>query len=284
MSSNLLINEPPLQVLPSLATEIGLNEAIFLQQLHYWLGHSKNIQEGEKWVYKTAEEWQLENFPFWSISTIRRTIKKLTDSGLIISGEFNKMKTDRTKWYTIHYETLRSLEALSHSEQVEVVNMVNSGAIQSEQVLPERENTTRDSPPDKPGKAIPKRKKRKRKADPFWEVVAEHLSGIPYSEDWNKTQKAFSGHANKLTQQIREIDDTITAEELSTVLAQSEKEREGTPYSKLITPSKIAGRVGALRNGTDRPAESAPAPMPPRHTETLSYEARQELLAEYGGE
>ena len=34
--SKLLINEHPLQVLPSLATKIGLNEAIVLQQIHYW--------------------------------------------------------------------------------------------------------------------------------------------------------------------------------------------------------------------------------------------------------
>jgi len=36
-SSSLLIAVPPLIVLPTLATLVGLNEAIFLQQLHYWL-------------------------------------------------------------------------------------------------------------------------------------------------------------------------------------------------------------------------------------------------------
>ena len=35
--SRLLINEPPLIVLPSLAKEIGLNEAIIVQQIQYWL-------------------------------------------------------------------------------------------------------------------------------------------------------------------------------------------------------------------------------------------------------
>jgi hypothetical protein len=33
--SKLLIDEPPLQVLPTLAVRLGLEEAIFLQQLHY---------------------------------------------------------------------------------------------------------------------------------------------------------------------------------------------------------------------------------------------------------
>ena len=46
--SRLLIDEPPLQVLPSLAREIGLNEAIMLQQIHYWLLKSGNEFEGAK--------------------------------------------------------------------------------------------------------------------------------------------------------------------------------------------------------------------------------------------
>jgi len=37
LSSSLLINESPLQVLPSLAVLVGLNEAIVLQQTHYWI-------------------------------------------------------------------------------------------------------------------------------------------------------------------------------------------------------------------------------------------------------
>ena len=41
-SSKLLIDEPPLQVLPSLALKIGLNEAIILQQVHYWLNPKLN--------------------------------------------------------------------------------------------------------------------------------------------------------------------------------------------------------------------------------------------------
>ncbi|SDN86290.1 hypothetical protein SAMN05443253_12225 [Bacillus sp. OK048] len=39
--SRLLINEGPVKIIPSLATKIGLNEAVVLQQIHYWLGISK---------------------------------------------------------------------------------------------------------------------------------------------------------------------------------------------------------------------------------------------------
>lgn len=101
--SRLLINEPPLQVLPSLAKEIGLNEAIMLQQMHYWLLKSANEFTGVKWFYKTLEEWQTE-FPFWSAMTIRRTLGSLEKQKIIKIGNFNKKKFDKTKWYTIDYQ------------------------------------------------------------------------------------------------------------------------------------------------------------------------------------
>ncbi len=92
--SRLLINEPPLQVLPSLAKEIGLNEAIMLQQMHYWLLKSANEFTGVKWFYKTLEEWQTE-FPFWSAMTIRRTLGSLEKQKIIKIGNFNKNKFDK---------------------------------------------------------------------------------------------------------------------------------------------------------------------------------------------
>lgn len=105
--SRLLINEPPLQVLPSLAKEIGLNEAIMLQQMHYWLLKSANEFTGVKWFYKTLEEWQTE-FPFWSAMTIRRTLGSLEKQKIIKIGNFNKKKFDKTKWYTIDYQRVNS--------------------------------------------------------------------------------------------------------------------------------------------------------------------------------
>lgn len=106
--SKLLLDDKPLIVLPSLAGKIGLNESIILQQLHYWLTESKNVRDGEKWVYNTYKEWQ-QQFPFWSDKTIRRSITKLENDGLIITGNYNKMKIDNTKWYRIDYEKLNLL-------------------------------------------------------------------------------------------------------------------------------------------------------------------------------
>jgi len=103
---NLLINEPPLQVLPSLAVKVGLNEAIILQQLHFKSLISAHIHDGHKWVFNSYQQWQNE-FPFWSEKTIKRAIRKLEDDGYIFStDEFNKYKIDKTKWYRLNYTKL----------------------------------------------------------------------------------------------------------------------------------------------------------------------------------
>jgi hypothetical protein len=89
--SRLLINERPVMIIPSLATKIGLNEAVVLQQIHYWLGISKHKKEGRTWVYNTYEDWQ-KQLPFWSISTIKRTIRSLEMLGLLLSENWNRRK------------------------------------------------------------------------------------------------------------------------------------------------------------------------------------------------
>ena len=108
--NNLLINEPPLQVLPSLAGKIGLNEAIILQQLHYWLENPKvgKVIDGIKWVYNTYGAWK-ENFPFWSEHTIQRAIKNLEQLNLVISEQKERESYDRQKYYRINYAELESL-------------------------------------------------------------------------------------------------------------------------------------------------------------------------------
>lgn len=110
--SRLLISEPPLQVLPSLAAAIGLNEAIFLQQIYYWsLGGSGVEADGHRWIYNTQEQWRAQ-FPFWSVDTIQRTVKSLRAKGVLLTtNKMNRSKMDRTLWYAIDHDTLNGFIA-----------------------------------------------------------------------------------------------------------------------------------------------------------------------------
>lgn len=109
--SSLLINEPPLQVLPSLAVAIGLNEAMVVQQLHYWLENPKGgvERDGHKWIFNTYEQWK-ENFPFWSESTIKRIFLNLEKMGIVISAQLDAHSHDQTKFYRLDYNKLCTLD------------------------------------------------------------------------------------------------------------------------------------------------------------------------------
>lgn len=134
---DLLINKDSVLLLNlDLVDKIGLNEAIFLQQLHYWIEiKQRSAQAGEPvngyadgrfWVYKTlnpiakakAQKMQengrrvitswSEDFSFWSTKTVQRTINSLVESGFVLKGNYNKLKMDKTVWLTIDYDKLGS--------------------------------------------------------------------------------------------------------------------------------------------------------------------------------
>lgn len=151
--SSLLINEPPLQVLPSLAKEVGLNESIMLQQMHYWLLKSTHEFNQEYWFYKTLDEWQLE-FPFWSTMTIRRILGNLEKNKLVKVGNFNKKKFDKTKWYTINYERVN--RRCVQNEQTYCSDCTD-GTVQNEQTYTRdyQESTTENNvSEEKPPKVV----------------------------------------------------------------------------------------------------------------------------------
>ncbi len=131
--SKLLFDESPLVVQPTLAKAIGLNETIVLQQINYWMnqkGVGRTIK-GVRWIYNTVSEWK-DNFPFWSEETIKRTIYNLQDAQLIQTGNYNQSAMDRTKWYTINFETVTLLEALIQQEKELAAETVNDASCQND--------------------------------------------------------------------------------------------------------------------------------------------------------
>ena len=92
-----LLPEPALCVLPSLATAVGLNQAIVLQQVHY-----RCRVRAEGWWRAPLAELR-DEFPFWSEATIKRVLASLGRDGFL---ESRQVGTDRTKHYRIEYAAL----------------------------------------------------------------------------------------------------------------------------------------------------------------------------------
>lgn len=113
--SSLLIDEPPMLMLPSLAKVLkSADKAIIVQQIHYWLQikrkakDTRSFKEGHWWVYNSFREWH-KQFIWISERTIQRHFKDLVAQGIIIVGNFNNQNYDRTNWYTLSYERLNEL-------------------------------------------------------------------------------------------------------------------------------------------------------------------------------
>jgi len=121
MSSKLL-DERPLQVLPSLVSFIGLEKAIILQQIHWMLQSDhfgKEFGDGHKYIWMTAEDFHKHHFPFWKPDTIRKHLQGLERKGLLI-GKF-RTGYNRTKHYRINYPALRGSKAVKDILSAEIL-------------------------------------------------------------------------------------------------------------------------------------------------------------------
>lgn len=127
--TKILFDEQPIVVDKVLARKIGLNEAIVLQQVHYWLkvNEKKNLHyiNGRYWTYNTLKEWRENNFDFWSLDTVKRAFTKLEKLGILLVGNFNQDRRDRTKWYTIDYDKLEESIPPRESNNVEKSKSAN---------------------------------------------------------------------------------------------------------------------------------------------------------------
>jgi hypothetical protein len=143
--SKLLLEESPLLIMPKLATLIGLNESIILQQIHYWTEINKkvtrNLRDGFYWTYNSYESWNIQ-FPFFSRITIKRTILSLEKMGLIVTGNYNQSQVDRTKWYRINYDKLDLLEFPSDQFDPMDGSSRSHGGVKMSQPIPETKPKT----------------------------------------------------------------------------------------------------------------------------------------------
>ncbi len=120
---------------PRLAKAVGRTEAIFLQQLHYWLSSKDSlgtVYEGKQWIYNTYQDWQAQ-LKIVSLSTIRRVIKKLEQKGIISTSKLNRKASDQTKWYTLNYEKLNQFLS-THQDEPPLFKM-NTPSVQNELIF-----------------------------------------------------------------------------------------------------------------------------------------------------
>lgn len=82
----------------------GTDAATILYHIKYWVERNKeankNFHDDQYWTYGTIRVFR-ETFPHLTESQIKTAIKKLEERGAIKSGNYNKQKYDRTKWFSV---------------------------------------------------------------------------------------------------------------------------------------------------------------------------------------
>lgn len=109
------------------ATKYGVNESVFIHNIYWWMvknkANDKHFYDGRYWTYNSMKAFT-ELFPFWSVDQIRRIIRKLSESGALKIGNYNKASFDRTQWYSLSDEVLEMFT--SHKHQMQVAKFPNA--------------------------------------------------------------------------------------------------------------------------------------------------------------
>jgi hypothetical protein len=88
-----------------LATELGsVDLAILIGHFSYWIDFNqragKNLHDERYWMYQTLQDL-LNHFPYWSERHLRHLIATLVKKDILIRGNYNKSKMDKTCWYSL---------------------------------------------------------------------------------------------------------------------------------------------------------------------------------------
>lgn len=96
-----------------IAYHLGLNAAVVFNHIVYWirfnaLKHENSYIDGKYWMYETQEAIS-NSLGYLTLEQVKKAVVDLVDHGLLIKGNYNKNKFDRTAWYTVHNQEIITL-------------------------------------------------------------------------------------------------------------------------------------------------------------------------------
>lgn len=95
-----------------IATVYGVNQAIFIQSMVQFTfinaSEERNLHDNRYWCYGTPKFFA-KYFPYFKPRLIKEIINKCVKDGLLIVGNYNRVKYDRTNWYALSNKALIEL-------------------------------------------------------------------------------------------------------------------------------------------------------------------------------
>ena len=126
------------------AEKYGIPEAVVLWNLSYWQNKNEanevNFHDGRFWTYNSVSSFG-KLFTYLSGKQISRILLKLEKEGAIVSGCYNKMKIDRTKWYSVepHIMEMHNLSTIGQNEEMQWTKTSNAMDKNVQSILPNEE-------------------------------------------------------------------------------------------------------------------------------------------------
>lgn len=248
--SKVLFNKKPITIDVDFATNVGLNESIVLQQIHYWIVKNKeegrNLKEDRYWTYNTLEEWH-KKIPFLKKDAVRKALENLRKLEFLIVGNFNKSKVDRTLWYTIDYDKLDSfmqvVEAQSinkitalNGEEKQMHHLPNTNAnVKNHKCIGEK-NTDADEKNHTPipsnNKPINNKPNNNNNNNIYIVEIIEHLNrvcGTSYKATTKKTQQLI----------VARLEEGFTLDDFKLVIDKQFKKWVGTEWQQYLRPNTL---------------------------------------------
>ncbi len=124
---------------------VGVNAAVLFKNIEFWVEknatNGQNEHDGRFWTYNSVKAFS-EQFPYLTEKQIRSALKKLEDCGLVITGTYNEMAYDRTKWYTLTEKGI----SLCRNANIHLPTGANQNDPQGEPIPDDYQMTTREPP------------------------------------------------------------------------------------------------------------------------------------------
>lgn len=87
-----------------IAVKYGVNAAILLQHIYFWCqknrANKRNFHDGLYWTYNSRNGFR-EIFPYLSERQVKTAIDKLVEDGVVVTGQYNESKWDKSLWYAL---------------------------------------------------------------------------------------------------------------------------------------------------------------------------------------
>ena len=167
---------------------------------------------------------------------MKKQLDWLEGLGIIVTGNYNKMKMDRTKWYSIDYDRLKALyDAFYYANKMDLLNIDKCNLLSLANANDKDNNTnTKDYT-----KTTPKTTKE--------DILSGKPDGIPYSEIVEylnlKTGKKFKATTKQTKRLIKaRFNEGFVLEEFKRVIDnQTQAWLHSPKWSKFLRPETLFG-------------------------------------------